>query len=500
MSEPVKDCNGASVAIISEVEPKQAIEQLLMQETFSRDEGEELIKLVESRVVEVVKDEMHKEPDRTTDNVVASLRTWKYLNLSRKLPEAVSNPSGNLNANSPGYPAFQVPETELHNSAVIKAKKWLEDKKVASSSRVDFDCRACTFDTNMLQKDFGGEEGSPVDLAKSYMQSVSPWRSSLRSIRFEKTPCTGMHLYNDEAPSTTPNYSMSSSKGLKRDHPSCGLHDLVDESRRVRLKSTDGASDNSSFKLINSSERNSKDEACITSYAAEKHIHHNSNNEGPVDEVQLMRETPLSGTSPSVVIAEQATIGNASLASLLSRGRSSVGIGPAFPHSEEKQDVEEHCQVKVQLDSLSGPCTTPTLAPTTKEHAGLMEQDRIDTIQDGAVQKQEKKDQIQDESNRLRISADGPSAGLSTGINVALEEDRSAANFSNEEGTFELPSTYNTKVPAAKTTKSKTRASSGSRGRAKMKSVKDPLWKPEPSVSRGRGRKSVPGARRGRGV
>ena len=67
----------------------------------------------------------------------------------------------------------------------------------------------------MLLQDFGVEEGSPVDVAKSYMRSLSPWRSpSLGNIHFEKSPSIEMHLFKDETLSATPNYSMPSFKVL----------------------------------------------------------------------------------------------------------------------------------------------------------------------------------------------------------------------------------------------------------------------------------------------
>jgi len=98
-----------------------------------------------------VGDGVPKGLEKTMCNAVASHQTWKSLNLSRKLPETISYSSGSLNAISPRYSAFQVLTPALRKSAVREAKKWFEDKKLASSSKLDFDCKPCTLNTKMRQ-------------------------------------------------------------------------------------------------------------------------------------------------------------------------------------------------------------------------------------------------------------------------------------------------------------------------------------------------------------
>ena len=115
----------------------------------TRDEGYELIKIIESRVVEVG-DGVPKGLEKTMCNAVASHQNWKSLNQSRKLPETISCSSGSLNAIS-SRSAFQVLTPELTKSAVRESKKWFEDKKLSSSSKLDFDCRPCTLNTKMCQ-------------------------------------------------------------------------------------------------------------------------------------------------------------------------------------------------------------------------------------------------------------------------------------------------------------------------------------------------------------
>ncbi|KAL5208857.1 hypothetical protein ABZP36_033292 [Zizania latifolia] len=48
----LKDCGEGSSALVSEIEPKHAIMQLLLQETYSRSECDKLIKIIQERVVD----------------------------------------------------------------------------------------------------------------------------------------------------------------------------------------------------------------------------------------------------------------------------------------------------------------------------------------------------------------------------------------------------------------------------------------------------------------
>lgn len=118
---------------------------------FTRDEGSRLIQIIKSRVVEVGNDGKQKELDRIMCNAFASPGAAKYLNLSRKLAETISFSSGNPHVISPGSSTFQVLTPELQNSAVTEAKKWLEQKRLASGSKADFGCRSCSLNTNALQ-------------------------------------------------------------------------------------------------------------------------------------------------------------------------------------------------------------------------------------------------------------------------------------------------------------------------------------------------------------
>ena len=70
-----------------------------------------------------------------------------------------------------------------------------------------------TFMDLHLVQGLDSDMGSPVDLAKSYMQSLPPWQSPyLGSQKFITSPSGGVHIYDDEGKSK---YSISSSKVMR---------------------------------------------------------------------------------------------------------------------------------------------------------------------------------------------------------------------------------------------------------------------------------------------
>ncbi|PVH65701.1 hypothetical protein PAHAL_1G057200 [Panicum hallii] len=48
----LKDSSNGSFAVVSEIDPKEAVKQLLIQDTYSRSECDELIKIIQERVVD----------------------------------------------------------------------------------------------------------------------------------------------------------------------------------------------------------------------------------------------------------------------------------------------------------------------------------------------------------------------------------------------------------------------------------------------------------------
>uniref|UniRef100_R7W0P6 Uncharacterized protein n=1 Tax=Aegilops tauschii TaxID=37682 RepID=R7W0P6_AEGTA len=97
---------------------------------------------------------------------------------------------------SPGPPLQASPE--LCSAAVMEAKKWLEEKRQGFGSKPE-DHGPCTLNTDVLNADLKSDKGSPVDLARSYMQSLPPWQSPLLgSRRFKSPPSGGVHINDEE--------------------------------------------------------------------------------------------------------------------------------------------------------------------------------------------------------------------------------------------------------------------------------------------------------------
>ncbi|XP_078151093.1 uncharacterized protein LOC144546428 isoform X2 [Carex rostrata] len=192
---------------------KITIQQLITKETFTREESEKLIKLIESRVVE------------------GSYQNLEYAPFS---PVEVS--------------------PEIRSMAIAESKKWLEEKKKSTpSSSKSIDLGPCKFNTDMPQFEIESDIGSPVDLAKSYMQSKPPWQSPFLasgSSTLFGTPPNGPSKFSGGFIQGTFDHSLSSSsRFLKRDYISTGLWDPKEEtSRRVRSRLSGSAFDSiSSF-------------------------------------------------------------------------------------------------------------------------------------------------------------------------------------------------------------------------------------------------------------
>lgn len=168
----------------SKSDNKRAIEQLVMQETFSREEGNELIKLVKSRIV-----------------------------------------NGN------------VPEDEnaanVRNTAIMEARKWLQEKRSGSKKKLEseFDVSKLATPSQITTK----EKGSPVDMAKSYMHNRPAWASpSLKFTEVGSPSPLGVQRLMEG----TPKSALRSSE-LKRGSLSSGSWNILEEIRRVRSKATE---------------------------------------------------------------------------------------------------------------------------------------------------------------------------------------------------------------------------------------------------------------------
>ncbi|KAM0942828.1 hypothetical protein DsansV1_C14g0131481 [Dioscorea sansibarensis] len=242
--EQAMDSNERSLAIVTKDHYKDAIEKLLVQETFSRDECDKLTKIIQSRVVdppsiEVNKHGMQKERlTRTNSNIVSPPEARWPLDQLTELPERIPYIAPSLSPLSPSKWLLDGPD--LHSTAVMEAKKWLDEKKSSSHSKSDLNSSPCS---DVPQYYLGGEVGSPVELAKSYMQSLPPWQSPSWNTKM----CNACQIYKDETSNSTTNYLFSSSKDLKRKYQAFESRDTLYEIRRIRQKLINNRSESSNF-------------------------------------------------------------------------------------------------------------------------------------------------------------------------------------------------------------------------------------------------------------
>ncbi|KAJ4813825.1 flocculation protein [Rhynchospora pubera] len=205
---------------------KLTIHHLITNQTFSREESDKLIKLLESRVFEA------------------------------SSPYKQQNDMHNYNVDHTPFSPVQS-SSEMCTAAVAEAKKWFDEKKkTGSSSSKTTDLVPSKLSTDMSQFEIESDIGSPVDLAKSYMLSKPPWQSP-----FLPSPSTlfgtPLSKFSADAIHGTFDHTLSSSRFLKRDYISTGLWDPKEESsRRVRSRLSGSAFDSlSSFIRPNSSSR-----------------------------------------------------------------------------------------------------------------------------------------------------------------------------------------------------------------------------------------------------
>ncbi|KAE9603744.1 hypothetical protein Lal_00002057 [Lupinus albus] len=183
---------------------KHFIEQLVMQETFSREECDRLIKKIRSRVVDSPANDgdgdkrLGDMPNRILDSDIAS--------------------------------------PDLCSAAVMEAKKWLQEKKSGLDPNFDLGYGSRSLNLATLPQ-APKDEGSPVDLAKSYMLTLPPWLSP--SLDHIKPPTlAGIQLFKEEEPHLFGGNSTSSSK-LKKDSSATRSWSIQDELRRVRSRATE---------------------------------------------------------------------------------------------------------------------------------------------------------------------------------------------------------------------------------------------------------------------
>ncbi|XP_074286839.1 protein KAKU4 [Silene latifolia] len=121
-------------------ENKRKIEELVLEETFSREEGNQLIRLIKSRII--------------------------------------------------GTPPTR-------NKAVMEAKKWLLEKRSGSKKKLETEL-------DSPSQFIRSEKGSPADMAKSYMQNRPAWASpSSKHVEFGSPSTLSMLHFKEETPTST---------------------------------------------------------------------------------------------------------------------------------------------------------------------------------------------------------------------------------------------------------------------------------------------------------
>ncbi|XP_020582628.1 protein KAKU4-like isoform X2 [Phalaenopsis equestris] len=217
------DINMEALAIIPKSETKLVIEQLLMQETFTRDECNKLVEIIQSRVPYTNSIEIGEGTQNAAPN----------LNHDRNLYGISNFSSRSLSPFSPRFYTQEAVFSDLRNKAVMEAKKWFEEKKLSPSSTYDQSYGTSISNTLMNQIPLEEDVGSPIEMAKSYMQSLPPWRSpSFSTNGLMTTPSRlssagnfGSHL-------------ISTSELKKRDYLAIGSSNL-EENQRTYLNSLD---------------------------------------------------------------------------------------------------------------------------------------------------------------------------------------------------------------------------------------------------------------------
>ncbi|KAG8043770.1 hypothetical protein GUJ93_ZPchr0458g22846 [Zizania palustris] len=275
-------------AIVSYNESKLAIEEMVMKETFSRDECDKMIKLIQSRVTDSMFPEAceygtPKEiPIKNADIDNNFTGAWRSLSRNRNYTESVPFSSIGSGIFSPGSPLHASPE--LHNAAVMEARKWFEEKRQGLDPK-PIDHGPCTLNTDMLNSGLESDMGSPVDLAKSYMQSLPSWQSPfLGSQKIKTPPSTRLHIYDDERKSK---YSISSSKVTTKEDFVSTFWENLEESRRARLGSSGSSSDAFKIRQYFSTSRLFDNQTSILSPDTHKKVEEPMQNNKDSDEVAV---------------------------------------------------------------------------------------------------------------------------------------------------------------------------------------------------------------------
>ncbi|CAO2036832.1 unnamed protein product [Urochloa humidicola] len=260
-SDENEDALDAHGAIVPYSESKLAIEQMVMKETFTRDECDKMVELIKSRVIDHTFLEAREYgspeeiPSRNAGIGQDFTGAWRSLSHDRNFLKSVPLSSMRPGSFSPGSPLQASPE--LCAAAVTEAKKWLEEKRQGLGLKPE-DNGTCTLNTDMLSSGIDSDMGSPADLAKSYMQSLPPWQS----------PFLGSQKFH----TSTSKYSSSLSKVTTKEDYLSNFWEKIEESRRAHIGSSGGSAYAPKFWNYGSTSRLFENDTSIFSVGADEKV------------------------------------------------------------------------------------------------------------------------------------------------------------------------------------------------------------------------------------
>ncbi|KAL2896790.1 Protein KAKU4 [Bienertia sinuspersici] len=192
---------------------KRAIEQMVIQESYTRKEANELIKLVRSRIVDTNGTFGQTTPNVRTTAIMEAGNGFRTKDQAqRSLIMSVIFP------------------TWLHHPMLHAFVFAVEYRGAYRVSRAH--ASVAWFETIKISRN---EKGSPVDMARSYMQNRPAWASpTLKQAEAGSSSPLGMLHFKDETPKST----LRSSE-LKRGSFASGSWNLLEEIRRVRTKASE---------------------------------------------------------------------------------------------------------------------------------------------------------------------------------------------------------------------------------------------------------------------
>ncbi|KAF8036667.1 hypothetical protein BT93_C2406 [Corymbia citriodora subsp. variegata] len=194
---------------VGKVGAKHLIEKLILQETFSWEEYDRLTGFIKSRVVET--------------------------------PISLDGEGGQMSEVHDRANCGDVDMPELCSTAVVEAKKWLQERKLESNSELDLDNATPGVNPSWSPHVIEGETGSPVDVAKSYMSARPSWASPCFNTAGQRyaSPVRMQFSQEDTLYSIGGNCLSPSKLELKRDSPISGSWNISEEIRKVRSKATE---------------------------------------------------------------------------------------------------------------------------------------------------------------------------------------------------------------------------------------------------------------------